>query len=183
MKISVDVIGVEQALNFDTLEQTAFLVIDVLGQALRVPISEEQMEELTKEAVRQKQAGTESVEESPFEETRETVSGEPSAGAPPTTERAFQITRPPSGPVMSELSSAPPGTAEDEEEDEPSPTGLDGVFGDEEQKVQQLRARPRPVRSDDAGSPVVDRRHTEEAAPPSTLPKLPGFGDEDFPQG
>jgi len=187
MKITANVLGVEQALNFDTMEQTCLLVFELFGQTMRIPITEEQMEELTLSAVREKTSGpTEPVlhtATTTFEDARVGLDGAPpSLGAQEEAEeRPFSLVGS-AGPVMASLSEAPPDS------EGSTPGGLEGVFGDEEEKVRTLRARSRPTRTitqDEAGNPLINGSPAEP--PPvqqkSNMPQLPGFGDEDFPPG
>lgn len=184
MKITANVLGVEQALNFDTMEQTCMLVFELFGQTMRVPITEEQMEELTVSAVRERQGPLEPTAytaTTAFDDARESLDGAPpSLGAPPAEERPFSLVGQ-AGPVMASLSDGPPDS------ESATPAGLEGVFGDEEQKVKTLRGRARPARTvtqDEAGNPLVDGSPPPEApVRQGNMPQLPGFGDEDFPAG
>jgi hypothetical protein len=184
VKITANVLGVEQALNFDTMEQTCMLVFELFGQAMRVPITEDQMEELTVSAVNDKKRGpstpTEHTATTAFEDAREGLDGaEPSPGAQEAEERPFSLVQS-AGPVMASLSDGPPDS-------EMTPGGLEGIFGDEEKKVSTLRARSRPTRTvtqDEAGNPLVDGSPPpEQVEVRSNLPQVPGFDSEDFPAG
>lgn len=168
MKIEADVLGVEQAVDFSTMETKAFVVVELLGEILRVPISEEQMERLTVAAIHHRTGPEEA-----FEETRSVLP----VGAKVATEqlddqpeREFS--------VMEGLTDMSIGF-----EDREAPTGLEGLFGDpnEEAKIAKLRQRPPPIMSvprDDAGNPLVEQYS-------SSLPRMPGLAvqDDDFPQG
>lgn len=168
MKIEADVLGCEQAVNFDTMETTQVVVLHVLGEVIRVPISEEMMERLTVAAVR---AHTDGPPETAFEETRERSESLPSLDEQvrlaETPEREFS--------VMEGLSEMPSDSQE--------APGFDGIFGggeDEEAKIEALRRRPPPIMSmprDPDGAPAP--------MPSSGLPRLPmgPVRDDDFPQG
>lgn len=170
MKIAAEVFGVEQSVDFETMETAQHLVLGVLGATVRVPISDAQMEAITVEAVRQK-AGMASPEET-FAETREGLDGQPpSQGAPvePAGEREFS--------VMTGLSDSSGG----EEEADP---GVGGFFGEsDEAKEERLRARTpqrRTVPRDSAGNPDVPQ-HSGIGLPQMPMPS--GVADDDFPQG
>lgn len=167
MRIEADVLGVEQAVDFNTMETSACVVIDVLGEVMRIPISEEQMERLTIAAVQRHQSPD------AFEETREVGEAIPPeqqvrlADAP---EREFS--------VMRELSEHPVEPEGDE------PPGMEGIFGSESEaaKVEKLRQRqPPPQPGTFIAQAVVP---STPVMAPSGLPRLPGTAaDDDFPQG
>lgn len=164
MKIEVDVLGVEQSMNFDTMKTDAFVVLEVFGEVVRVPITEGQMEQLTVAAVNHAKLTSGQT----FENTR-------TRSATPPSEERFDEQEEREFSVMSEL-------AEHTEEQEPMPGGMEGIFGnaDEQAKVEQLRRRP-PL-----SLPTL-AMHTPTAEE-SALPRLAGFGggpvaDDDFAQG
>ena len=174
MKIAAEVFGVEQSVDFETMETTQHLILGVFGETVRVPISDAQMEAITVEAVRQK-TGIASPEET-FAETREGLDGQPpSQGAPaePAEERRFS--------VMTGLSDPSGGGGEGEEEADP---GVGGFFGEsDEAKEEKLRARTpqrRTVPRDSAGNPDVPQ-HSGIGLPQMPMPS--GVADDDFPQG
>ena len=141
MKVEVDILGVEQAVDFQSLVTLQFVVLDIFGNRLRVPITEEQMEVLTRQAARHT---TPQVE---WEETQERSQGiDPGAVSEPIPERDY-------GGVMA-------GLADDEPTE--APAGLDGLFDEsEEDKVRKLRKRKpqrRTVPHDEAGNPIVEQR-------------------------
>lgn len=153
MKIQVEVLGVEQAVDFNTMETKAFVVLEVFGQIVRAPVSEQQMEQLTLAAVHHRQLATGQA----FEETREKSAEAPVFEGPvETTDREFS--------VMSEL------TDRAQQEDTP---GMEGLFDSEEQqKIEKLRARP----------PLALPQHapTNTQMPSLGLPRPPaGDVDED----
>lgn len=155
MRIEVDVLGVEQAVDFNTMATAAFVIIEVLGETVRVPISEEQMARLTVAAVNE-HTGVES-SESQFEETRETMP----KGVKVSTERGSDAPLREFS-VMSGLSP---------ENDEPG--GIAGIFApdSEDEKVTALRNRP-GLRGR-APAPEQEEEHEE---PRNNLPSMPGFG-------
>lgn len=175
MKIEVDVLGVEQAVDFNTLASASFVVLEVFGERVRVPISEEQLVAMTSAAMTNKVSGL-SVQgdEEVFEETRERSSQQFSADiiSEEIPERDY------SG-IMAGLTDQPA-----EPEVEGSVAGiLPDVFGDPE-KEKQLRARRprRTVTQDEAGNPVAH----QVAQSPSPLPKMSMYGlsdDDGFGQG
>lgn len=162
MKIEADVLGVEQAVDFNTMKTEAFVVLEVLGAVVRAPISEEQMEQLTIAAVRQRQLDVGDA----FAETHE------QSAVTPTSLDRFDDQPEREFSVMAKLG--------DQEVIEGSPDSL-GLFGDndaEQAKVEQLRQRP----------PLAPLRPVAPVAQASSgLPQLPGFGgpiaDDDFQQG
>lgn len=161
MKIEADVLGVEQAVDFNTMKTEAFVVLEVLGAVVRAPISEEQMEQLTIAAVHQRQLDAGAA----FTETHE------QSAVTPTNLERFDDQPERDFSVMAKLG--------DQEVTESSPDSL-GLFGDDEAeqaKVEQLRQRP----------PLALPRPTAAAPQASDLPKLPSFGgpvaDDDFQQG
>ncbi len=168
MRIEADVLGVEQAVDFNTMETSACVVVEILGEVMRVPISEEQMERLTVAAV-QKHASPDA-----FEETRET-------GVPVPPEQQVRLADAPEREfsVMKELSEHPSDFMESEGDE---PPGMEGIFGNESEaaKVEKLRQRLPPPQP---GTFIA------QAAVPTTpvhqgLPRLPGTSsDDDFPQG
>ncbi len=174
MKVEVDVLGVEQAVDFNTLEAEQFIVLDMFGSRLRVPITEEQMEALMRQA-----AGRKIAEGEVFDETRER--GTADAGLVsediPVREHSLTAAEGYTGP-MRELT-------DEAATDEERPEGiLEGFFDEsEEEKARKLRARkpqPRMVPRDEAGNPVVVQ---------NALPPMQGFGgsplsdDDGFAQG
>lgn len=177
MKIEADVLGVEQAMDFNTLTTSQFVVLDILGSRLRVPITEDQLEALTRSAAQVQGAMQ---PETTFDDTRESA-GVPPASADlvsePIPEREHSLEN--YGGVMAELTEQPV-----EPEIDAAPGGiLDGFFDEsEEEKARKLRARKpqrRTVPRDEAGNPVVEQR---------TLPAVPGFespvsDDDGFAQG
>ena len=187
MKIEVDLYGVEQATDFDTLETSAFVVLGIFGESVRVPITEDQMVRLTSEAVRAKQGagvGADPDTELPFVDTRVPMTGPPSAGAPKGPERPFS--------VMQELGDRNPGVDEDAQQSELGEVdpGVGGLFEEnQEEKEAKLRAQakqnargpaaaPRTVPRDEAGNPVVAQN------PAANLPPIGNpTSDDDFPQG
>lgn len=184
MKIAVDVYGVEQAMDFDTMETSAFVVLGVFGESIRVPITEGQMEQLTKEAARFKSkmsAGEEAPPDEVFTETREQMNGEPSAGAGSVPERDFS--------VMSGLSDGDAAQDDGPPAGETDP-GLGGFFEEsEDAKAAKLRANARESRRGPAAAPRTVPR--DEAGNPQVAPNpaadLPQIGnpvsDDDFAQG
>ncbi len=184
MKIAAEVFGVEQAMDFDTMETTQYCVLGVLGETVRVPISEAQMEALTKAAATAKGLPTDDPNdggESAFDETRETSSGPP-IEARRMEERPFSI-------VTGLEGDSQQVEMETQQADAPeTDPGLGGLFDEsEEEKERKLRARQngklsvpsRTVPRDEAGNPVVAQ------SPGANLPRLamPGMSDDDFPQG
>lgn len=185
MKIAAEVFGVEQAMDFDTMETTQYCVLGVLGETVRVAISEQQMEALTRAAAQHKgklasgEADSDDGGESAFDETRETSSG-PSGGGR-MEERPFSIVT----GLEGDSQQLETETQADAPETDP---GLGGLFDEsEEEKERKLRARQngklsvptRTVPRDEAGNPVVAQ------SPTANLPKInmPGMSDDDFPQG
>ena len=175
MKIEVDVLGVEQAVDFNTLASASFVVLEVFGERVRVPISEEQLVTMTSAAM-DKKVGSPSLapnDEEVFEETR--ASGgqtfSPGLVSEEIPERDYS--------VMAGLTEQ----ASEAESDNPLAGVLPSVFGDPE-KEKQLRARRprRVVAQDEAGNPVV-QQHAATVAP---LPKMSMYGlsdDDGFAQG
>lgn len=51
MKIEVEVTGVSQEMDFSSMKSQAYLHINILGDVVRVPISEDAMERVTRAAV------------------------------------------------------------------------------------------------------------------------------------
>lgn len=184
MKITVDVYGVEQAMDFDTMETSSFAVLGVFGVSVRVPITEDQMEHFTKQALRFKNSAPAAPEEDdgvPFVDTRESLVGAPSPGAGAVVERDFS--------VMSGLGEGDVETDEGPPAGEIDP-GISGFFEEsEEQKANKLRnnarkarqgpaAAPRTVPRDEAGNPQVPQN------PAANLPQIGSpVSDDDFAQG
>lgn len=146
MKVQAEVLGVEQAVDFNTMETKAFVVLEVFGQIVRAPVTEEQMEQLTMAAVHHRQLATGEA----FDDTREKSAETPVFEGPvETTDREFS--------VMSELADRV------QQEDVP---GMEDLFDDEErQKIEKLRARP----------PLTVPQHasTSTQMPALGLPRLP----------
>lgn len=167
MKIEVDVTGVEQSMDFTTMTQGSFVLLSIFGVAMRVPVSEQQMEEITLAALRHQQTtGGDPV----FPETRAISHTQPeyTEQEEEPQERDFS--------VMTELTDV--GRTEMPDD------GVSELFqpsSDEAERIAELRARPRPV----AGSKVSGRDHTPDHS--QNLPKIPGFGgaadDEGIQQG
>lgn len=179
MKIEVDVLGVEQAVDFDTLASAQFVVLDVLGVRARVPISEEQMVHLTTMVMNQK--AEKNVVHSPtdmeWEDPRDRSEHPLSADviSTPIPERSY-------GGVMAGLSDN-----SGETEDSPAvPEGImQGFFEEDpaeaERKLRARKPQRRTVAADAAGNPEV----TQPSAP--RMPAPPGFGalsdDDGIAQG
>ena len=154
MRIEAEVLGVEQAVDFNTMETSACVVIEILGELVRVPISEEQMERLTLAAVEHRNTTQFLAEGADFDETREMSKEE----LPPEQQVRLADAPEREFSVMREL-------AEHTAEETP---GLEGLFDfdGEAEKVEKLRQRPAPP-----------------PPAPSGLPRLPGTSaDDDFPQ-
>jgi len=163
MKIEADVIGVEQAMDFNTLEQSAFVVVDILGARLRVPITEEQMEAITIHAIQEKKARDAEgpKDDAVFEETKA------SSATPPQYQRQEEVQERDFS-VMAELTQH--GTGEEGTE-----TGgvldLFSPSSEEEEKIAQLRSR----------APLIGsgREAPQPPMPVSPgLPQMPGFGGD-----
>lgn len=171
MKITADVIGVEQAMDFNTLEQSAFVVIDILGARVRVPITEEQMEAITITAIQEKKAREEEGDvrkaDDTFEETKE-------ASATPPRHREQVEVQERDFSVMAELTSH--GTGEEAAENDV--LDLFSPSSEEEAKIAQLRSR----------APLIGSAREAPSPPVSHgLPQMPGFGtagdDDGIQQG
>ena len=181
MKIVADVYGVEQAVDFDTLETSQYVVLGIFGETVRVPISEKQMEGLTQEAVKQRASGTSHM--TPFGPD---IAGE-IPGTPRSEKQASSEDEVFSSP-MSGLEGVDNATPQDEERMERDP-GLGGLFDEtEEDKESKVRAAQRgklterrSVPTDSAGNPVV-APNAAAGLPPVSFGNL-GADDEGFPQG
>lgn len=165
MKIITDVLGVEQAMNFDTMEQSCFVVLDVLGVVTRVAISEQQMEQLTVAAAQQKAMEGGEVLTETIARSEQPPDPEQKTAAELTTERSFS--------VMAELGEQDfPSTGEIET------PGMEDVYGggeEEEAKVARLRQRAPLMGVAAIAAPEVEM---------PSLPRMPGTTDDDgFPQG
>lgn len=181
MQLVVEVFGVEQACDFDTMETKAFVVLNIFGEPIRVPITEEQMAVLTEKATVEHTAQNAGGDlETQFEETRERLTGPPTERGAKIGERAFS--------PMATLEGRDPDPPAVEEAEEEQPRETDPGFGalfDEEDKESKLRnrnqeaRRPRPA-ADSAGNPVIQTQL------PQSRP-LPSLGnpasDDDFVQG
>lgn len=175
MKIEVDVLGVEQAVDFNTLASASFVVLAVFGERVRVPISEEQLVAMTSAAMTNKVSGLSVQEdEEVFEETRERSAQQFSADtiSEEIPERDY------SG-IMAGMTDQPA-----EPDGESSVAGiLPDVFGDPEKEKQLRSRRPRrTVTQDEAGNPVAHQM----AQASSPLPKMSMYGlsdDDGFGQG
>lgn len=176
MKIEVDVLGVEQAVDFNSLSTSQFVVLEVLGNTLRVPITEEQLESLTRHAAGRQVASAAST----WAETREQGNADPGLISEEIPEREHSLQDaavPEYEGVMRELTDEAPG--------EEAPAGiLDGFFDEsEEEKARKLRSKKpqrRTVPRDEAGNPVVEQM--------PQLPQMQTFGtslsdDDGFAQG
>lgn len=172
MKISAEVLGVEQAMNFQTMEQDTFVVVEIFGVTIRAPITEEQMEALVTAALGH--APTAGIgrkyEPDTFEETRSSGVPEHAHGAvqEDTPERNFS--------VMAELTENGGG-----EESYDSGNGVLDLFSpstEEEEKIAALRARPALGAMRDAPQPA----HPSASASVPRLPGLGGADDEGIPQ-
>ena len=176
MKIEVDVLGVEQAVDFNTLASASFVVLAVFGERVRVPISEEQLVAMTSAAMTNKVSGLSVQEdEEVFEETRERSSQQFSADiiSEEIPERDY------SG-IMAGMTDQPAESSDGES----SVAGiLPDVFGDPEKEKQLRSRRPRrTVTQDEAGNPVAHQM----AQASSPLPKMSMYGlsdDDGFGQG
>lgn len=167
MKIAAEVLGVEQSMNFQTMQQECFVVVEIFGVPVRAPITEEQMEQVVAAAVAHKR---EPSDEPVFEETRSSGVPEHARGAvqEETPERDFS--------VMTELAEQP-ATGEEGTSD----GGVMELFApssEEEAQIAALRGRPQ----------LGQVRDTPVVHPPTTAPRLPmafgGTGDDDgIPQG
>lgn len=188
MKIAAEVFGVEQAMDFDTMETSQYCVLGVLGETVRVPISEAQMEALTKAATQFRGLPTEETETGAgdtFDETKEEMTGPPLEHRQ-MEERPFSIVAGLEGDTLSSSQELAPDMQADSVESDP---GLGGLFEEsEENKEAKLRAkskdRRQPVQTrtvprDSAGNPQVPQN------PAANLPRIatPGMVDDDFPQG
>lgn len=177
MKIEVDVLGVEQAVDFNTLAAASFVVLEVFGERVRIPISEEQLVTMTSAAMAKK-AGAPQEQREVFEDTR--AHSEQTLDADLVSEEIPE--RDFSG-IMAGLTDQPA-----EPEVESTVAGiLPDVFGDPE-KERQLRARRprRAVTQDEAGNPVVMNSTASSMSPASQLPKMSMYGlsdDDGFGQG
>lgn len=145
MKVVVDIIGVEQSVNFTTMQTQQVVTMNILGTEVRVPITEAQLENLTTAAVNERTApaGT-------WDETREVSLEAPDdRTSTPVPVREFSQT-PDYGGVMQGLT---------DEAVEAPPTELEGFFDEsEEAKAAKLRAKKpqrRTVPRDEAGNPVT----------------------------
>lgn len=188
MKIAAEVFGVEQAMDFDTMETSQYCVLGVLGETVRVPISEAQMEALTKAAAQFKGLSTEPEAGAgdAFDETKEEMTGPPLEHRK-MEERPFSIVAGLEGDTLS--SSQHTETQGDAPEGDPGLGGMEGLFEEnEEEKERKLRAksqeRRQPVQTrtvprDSAGNPQVPQNPTAD------LPKISSgsMSDDDFPQG
>lgn len=178
MKVEADILGVEQAVDFHTMETAQFVVLDIFGVTLRVPITEEQMEQLTRQVVGRKSAPS---PQAAFDETREVSEGlPPDLVSEDIPEREHSMSDQGYGGVMAGLTD----DAVVEADAEVQPSGiLDGFFDEsDEEKARKLRERKpqrRTVPRDEAGNPVVDPR--------PSLPAVQGFNtlsdDDGFAQG
>lgn len=186
MKLIVDIYGVEQACDFDTMKTTAFLVMNIFGESIRVPITDEQMELVTEKATIEHQQGENDLPLSTdqFDETKAQMTGPPVQRGM-TSERTFS--------PMASLEGQDPLPPEETEETDPAfggaPTGFDGLFDmTEDQKAAQLRARNANARrqptnhaSDSAGNPIME--NTVSLPSSSSLPAIGNpASDDDFPQ-
>ena len=184
MKIEVDVLGVEQAVDFHTLASAQFLVLDVLGVRARVPISEEQMVHLTTAVMERK--ATHAVAHPPdtdmeWEDPRDRSEHPLSADvvSTPIPERSY-------GGVMAGLSD---NTAELEDAPPPPEGIMQGFFEEDPAEAERrLRARKpqrRTVAADTAGNPEGEGVVQRPTAP--RMPAPPGFGplsdDDGIAQG
>lgn len=176
MKIEADVLGVEQAMDFNTMEQSAFVVLNIFGTTVRVPITEDQMETITVAALTEKRS---SVGQEPdganlngdvFPETRAvTPGGARQQVQEEVQERDFS--------VMTELTDH--GNARSIDDEDTGDGGVMELFApstEETQRIAQLRGRPQLGRSEPA--PV---QHSPG------LPQMPGLGmasdDDGIQQG
>lgn len=178
MKVEADILGVEQAVDFHTMETHQFVVLDIFGTRLRVPITEEQMEALTKQVVGRRVAPVQ------WEDTRERSEhidqGMVSEEIP---EREHSM------PAEANYGGIMAGLTDEAvvEQDPDAPPGgiLDGFFDEsEEEKARKLRSRKpqrRTVPRDEAGNPMVEQPVM------ATLPSVSGFGalsdDDGIQQG
>lgn len=182
MKVEVDILGVEQAVDFKTMETAQFAVLDIFGVTLRVPVTEEQMEALTKQVIGRRAAPVQ------WEETRdrsEHLEKDLVSEEIPEREHSMSSSDNGYGGVMAGLTDE---AVVEPDPDAPASGILEGFFDEsEEEKARKLRARKpqrRTVPRDDAGNPVVE----QVAFPsPQPLPTMSGFGalsdDDGIQQG
>lgn len=161
MKVEVDILGAEQAMDFETLVSAQYLVLDIFGVRVRVPITEEQMSALVAAAVSHKTA---TPSEEPWVETRETSAEAPTnLVSTPIPEQGFSLIS---------------GLMEQGDEPVVEPGVFEDPDAEKERKLRERRPR-RMVMQDDAGNPVVPVH--------AALPPAPGFGplsdDDGFAQG
>ncbi len=165
MKITVDVLGVSQALDFNTKEATQTLTLNVLGTIVQVPITEAEMEAITRAAMDPTAV---------WDDTREQGAPvDPSAVSTPAPERDFNF---------SSMAGLTEQEVVSDDVEQPEAALTQGLFepsdDDRARALRERKPQRRTVPQDEAGNPVVAQQ--------PALPPMRGFGggdDDGFAQG